>query len=475
MRPVPPGFARPAAVLVAAMVAQLGPASPTTIRVDAIRIDGAARSADVAGHPAQPGHPTLAGCPLFPADNIWNWPVVDLPLHPLSTTYIQTIGETGHMHADFGSGLWNGGPIGIPFVVVPGTQPRVPVTFEYADESDPGPYPIPSDAPIEGGAQSSGDRHILVVDEDECVLYETWSTYPNPDGSWRAGSGARFDLRSNALRPDTWTSADAAGLPILPGLVRYDEVAAGEIRHALRFTVPQTQRAYLWPARHFASHLVEARYPPMGLRLRLRAEFDDSGFSPEARVITEALKRYGMILADNGSAWFLSGVPDERWANDHLRDLGRIAGADFEAVDASGLMADPNSGRVAGAALPSPTPTAIVPAATATATDPPSTATIAVTAGPTSPPPTVTIAVTASPTSPPPTVTATPSSPPSTAASPPTTTATAPAPAPTTTTAPMPSPPPSPSLLYLPFAQRDRRPAPRMGSAGWRVRRSAEE
>lgn len=336
------------------------------------------RGAEVASDPGRPldvsgaaatlalaGPPTLAGCPMFPEDNIWNWPVDDLPLHPMSDTYVATIGRDGHVHADFGSGLWNGGPIGIPFVVVPGTQPKVPVSFEYEDESDPGPYPIPPDAPIEGGPESDGDRHIIVVDKDACVLYETWSTYPNPDGSWRAGSGARFDLRDHALRPDTWTSADAAGLPILNGLVRYDEVAAGEIRHAIRFTVPQTQRAYLWPARHFASHLVDERYPPMGLRMRLKSDFDDSDFSPEAQVITQALKRYGMILADNGSAWFISGVPDERWDNDHLRDLARVAGADFEAVDTSSLMADPDSGQVAGAMMPTATPTetpTVVPA-----------------------------------------------------------------------------------------------------------------
>ena len=331
--------------------------------------------------------PTVAGCPMFPEDNIWNWPVDDLPVHPMSENYIDTIGRTGSAHPDFGSGFWEGGPIGIPFVVVPGTQPKVPVSFEYADESDPGPYPIPPDAPIEGGPASSGDRHILMVDEDNCVLYETFATFPNPDGSWRAGSGAIFDLRDHALRPAGWTSADAAGLPILHGLVRYDEVAAGEIRHAIRFTAPRTQQRYVWPARHHASRLTDPFYPQMGLRMRLRADFDDSGFSPEAQVIARALKRYGMILADNGSAWFLSGAPDERWDNDNLRDLRSLAGSDFEAVDTAGLMEDPDSGRVAGAPTAVPTateaateiPTETPDASTPTATDVPP---------PTAPPPT---------------------------------------------------------------------------------------
>jgi hypothetical protein len=375
------------------------------------------------------GPPTLAGCPMFPADNVWNWPVDELPVHPLSRTYVETIGAARPVHPDFGSGLWNGGPIGIPFVVVPGTQPKVPVTFEYADESDPGPYPIPRDAPIEGGAQSNGDRHILVVDKDNCVLYETWSTYPNADGSWRAGSGAKFDLRSNALRPDTWTSSDAAGLPVLHGLVRYDEVAAGEISHAIRFTVPQTQRKYIWPARHYASNLVDARYPPMGLRMRLRAGFDDSGLSPDTRVITRALKKYGMILADNGSAWFISGVPDERWNNDHLRELARITGADFEAVDTSILMADPDSGRVAGAIVPSSTPTAPAP----TPTPPAATATVLV---PTATPTGGSVVPTSTPTA---------------------TAAATDLPVPTPEhTRPTPPPPP-PCRLYLPRAERGRR------------------
>ncbi len=284
----------------------------------------------------------IGGVPVFPDDHVWNARVDALPVDPNSALYVSTIGAARTMHADFGSGLWDGGPIGIPFVTVPGTQPRVPVAFEYGDESDPGPYPIPPDAPIEWGS----DHHILVLDRDHRLLYELYSAERQDDGSWRAGSGAVFDLAGYALRPAGYTSADAAGLPILPGLVRYDEVAAGEIAHAIRFTAPETRRAYVWPARHFASSLTAARYPPMGQRFRLRADFDTSSFSPEVRVILRALKEYGMILADNGSSWYLSGAPDPRWDNDHLAELGRVPGSTFEAVDVSSLMDDPDSGHV---------------------------------------------------------------------------------------------------------------------------------
>jgi hypothetical protein len=288
----------------------------------------------------------LAGCPLFPEDNVWNTPVDTLPVDARSSSYVTTIGASKSLHPDFGSGTWNGGPIGIPYTIVPGTQPEVPVTLGYADESDPGPYPIPPYAAIEGGSESDGDRHVLVLDQDNCMLYETWSTYPQPGGSWEAGSGAIFDLRSNALRPATWTSADAAGLPILPGLIRYDEVASGEIHHAIRFTAPQTRREFIWPARHYASSLTSTQYPPMGQRFRLKADFDISSFSPEVQVILLALKRYGMILADNGSSWFISGAPDPGWNNDVLvNEFRRVTGSNFEAVDESSLMISPDSGR----------------------------------------------------------------------------------------------------------------------------------
>ena len=286
----------------------------------------------------------IAGCPLLPANNIWNTPVDTLPLAANSAQYINTIGAGTGMHADFGSGLWDGGPIGIPYITVPGSQEKVAITFYYDDESDPGPYPIPANAPIEGGSGSDGDRHVLVLDKDNCILYEVYDAHPQGDGSWEAGSGAVYNLKSNALRPAGWTSADAAGLPILPGLVRYDEVASGEIDHALRFTAPQTQRKYIWPARHYASSLTGTQYPPMGQRFRLKANVDISGYSPQVQVILTALKKYGMILADNGSSWFLSGAPDERWNNDTLQQLSGIKGSDFEAVDVSSLMINPNSG-----------------------------------------------------------------------------------------------------------------------------------
>ncbi|MBK7893508.1 MAG: hypothetical protein IPJ90_01120 [Anaerolineaceae bacterium] len=295
--------------------------------------------------------PQIAGCDIFPGDNIWNTPINSLPVHPNSASYINTIGATAGLHPDFGSGVWPPGsnsPIGIPYVDVPGSQPKVTVNFIWwPDESDPGPYPVPANAPIEGGPDASGDRHVLVLDRDNCILYELYSAYPQNDGSWEAGNGAVYDLNSHALRPDGWTSADAAGLPILPGLVRYDEVAAGEIRHAIRFTAPQTQAAHLWPARHDASSLTGSSYPPMGLRLRLRADYDISGFSPPMQVILQAFKTYGLILADNGSAWYISGVPDARWDNDMLHEMDVITGADFEAVDTSSLMINPNSGQAA--------------------------------------------------------------------------------------------------------------------------------
>jgi hypothetical protein len=314
----------------------------------------------------------LAGCTVLPADNVWNTPIDTLPVHPSSAAFINTIGASATVHADFGSGLWEGGPIGIPYTTVPGTQPRVPIRFDYDDESDPGPYPIPTNAPIEGGPQSDGDRHVLVLDRDSCVLYEVYDAFPHADGSWDAGSGAIFNLGSNALRPATWTSADAAGLPLLPGLVRYDEVAAGEIRHAVRFTAPQTRREFIWPARHYASSLTGSQYPPMGLRVRLKAGVNIGGYPAEVQVILLALKRYGMLLADNGSPWYLSGVPDERWDNDVLHTLRQLRGSDFEAVDASSLMVHPDSAQVRLTGQPTATtvpPTASPPpSATRTAT-----------------------------------------------------------------------------------------------------------
>jgi hypothetical protein len=273
---------------------------------------------------------------VFPADNPWNQDVSALPVHPSSDAFIDRIGRDGQVHPDFGT-VWDGAPIGIPYVLVTGDQPRVPVTFEYADESDPGPYPIPADAPIEGGPESDGDRHVLVIDTDACVLYELYAAYPAGGGqSWEAGSGAIWDLGSNDLRPLGWTSADAAGLPIFAGLVRYDEVVErGEIAHALRFTVAETQSGFILPATHEAADGTDADLPPMGLRLRMKADYDCSGYSPEAQVVCTALKRYGMLLADNGSDWYISGAPDPRWDDDAIGDLKDIPGDAFE-VDYTG-------------------------------------------------------------------------------------------------------------------------------------------
>ncbi len=287
----------------------------------------------VAGAASGAPGPTIGGCPVFPASNVWNQRVDSLPVAKDSAVLINSIGLDAPAHADFGTGQ-----IGIPYVVVSGAKtPKTRLRFDYSDESDPGPYPIPANVPIEGGAQSTdGDRHALIVDRDTCTLYELFSLRRDGDG-WAAGSGAIWNLRSNRLRPAGWTSADAAGLPILPGLVRYNEVAAGAIDHALRFTAPETRRAFIYPARHFASDSSDPSLPPMGLRVRLKASFDIRRFPPQARVVLEALKQYGMILADNGSPWYISGAPDPRWSNDQLHTLGRLTGADFEVVDTSKL------------------------------------------------------------------------------------------------------------------------------------------
>jgi hypothetical protein len=301
--------------------------------------------------PAAAG-PMIGSTPIFPADNIWNRNVVDLPAHPQSAAMLANIGAAS-LKADFGAGLWNGGPIGIPYTVVDAGQPLVPIVYTaYGDESDPGPMPIPATAPVEGGNQSTGDRHVIVVDQANGLLYELYRAFKNNDNSWRADSGARWSLTANTLRPDTWTSADAAGLPIFPGLARYDEVAAGQIDHALRFTLPRTRRQHLWPARHDASSSTDPTRPPMGARLRLKANVDVSGYPAQSRVILQALKRYGMILADNGSPLFVSGAPDERWNNDDLRSLAGIKTTDFEFVDSLSAMLDPESAQARSTIAP---------------------------------------------------------------------------------------------------------------------------
>jgi len=281
---------------------------------------------------------SLEGRRPFPADNPWNTDISPEPVDPASEVLIASCGIR-NLHPDFGT-EWQGAPIGIPYVVVDGSQTRVPLSFAYDGESDPGPYPIPTDAPIEGGAQASGDRHVLVIDRDDWTLYELFDARPVDGGaSWTAGSGAVFDLSSNHLRPAGWTSADAAGLPIFPGLVRYDEaVEAGEIRHALRFTCPATRRAYVPPARHWASSTTDPTRPPMGMRVRLKAGFDTSGFPEEVRVILRAMKTYGMFVADNGSGWYVSGAPDPRWDDDRLGTLKTVPSTAFEVVRMEGIV-----------------------------------------------------------------------------------------------------------------------------------------
>jgi hypothetical protein len=315
------------------------------------------------GQPAASAAPvaSLDGCQIFPADNVWNTPINTLAVDSHSAEYIANIGAELPMHADFGSNKY--GDFGIPFNSVSQGQARVPVSFDYADESDAGPYPIPPGPKIEAG----GDRHILVLEQGVCRLYETWNTRASGAG-WRAGSGAVFDLGSNALRPAGWTSADAAGLPIVPGLVRHDEVAASAINHALRFTVPCSASFYIWPARHQAvppdcpaSPAPGTRFAPMGLRLRLKASVDIAHFSHDTQVILAALKKYGMIVADNGSSWYISGAPDQGWDDDTLVDeLKQVHGADFEVVDTAPMQIDPNSGQ---ARQPNQDAKRVVPAA----------------------------------------------------------------------------------------------------------------
>ena len=276
--------------------------------------------------------PQAPACQVFPASNPWSQRVDKLPVAAGSNAIVASIGLQDHVHADFGSGLWEGNKIGIPITVVGKKTPRSRVSFEYAAESDRGPYPIPANVKIEGGS----DRHAILVDRNACKLYELFAL-ERRNGRWHAGSGAIWNLSSNKLRPRSWTSADAAGLPILPGLARYDEVARGRIDHALRFTVSQTRRAYVWPARHFASSDTSANLPPMGLRLRLKRSYRISGFPRQARIVLQALKEYGMMVSDNGADWYISGAPDPRWSNEQLHTLHRVPGAAFEVVDTSKL------------------------------------------------------------------------------------------------------------------------------------------
>jgi hypothetical protein len=279
--------------------------------------------------------PTIGGCAVFPPDNPWNTRIDDptkFPVHPLWSTYQTKMSPTTHLHPDWGD--WSTDHYGIPWQTVPSTQAGVPMTFQYASESDPGPYPFPPNAKVEGGAGSGGDMHVLVVEMGPCSLYETWNSKYTPPG-WSCGSGAKFDLSSNALRPDGWTSADAAGLPILPGLVKVSEVQAGAVNHAIRFTMASTQQAYIHPAVHAAGKS-DATLPPMGLRLRLKASFDTTPFTGATKVVFVALQRYGVILADNGSDWYIGGDSDDAWTplmDALVSDLSKVHGSDFEAVD----------------------------------------------------------------------------------------------------------------------------------------------
>ena len=280
-----------------------------------------------------PSSASLAGCSVFPPDNPWNLDVSELPVHPDSETFIDSIGRDDRLHPDFGT-EWEGAPIGIPFITVDDSQPEVPIVFTaYGDESDAGPYPVPIDAPIEGGPEGDGDRHVIAIDTSACTLHELYRAFPE-NGAWHADSGAVFDLTRNDEHPYTFTSADAAGLPIFPGLVRYDEVVLeGELRHAVRFTVSRTRRALIAPARHYAGASDDPSSPPMGLRLRMKQSYDCTGYSAPARVICAGLKRHGLLLADNGSDWYLSGAPDPRWDDDALGDLKQVTGDAFEVVE----------------------------------------------------------------------------------------------------------------------------------------------
>jgi hypothetical protein len=304
-----------------------------------------AGSASAAGSPSATAIAGAPRCAVAPANSVWRTPVASLPVAKNSAALIAQIGGGLPLHPDFGSGLWDGEPIGIPYNVVGDAQPKVHVSFLYASESDRVGYPIPRHPLIEGGASSTGDRHVLVVNRQTCTDYELWDARPIArSANWTAGSGAVFHLSSDALRPAGWTSADAAGLAILPGLIRPEEIAAGVIDHAIRVTVPATDTAYLWPARHEAG-VDNAALPPMGLRLRLKASVDIAGYPRVDRIILQALKTYGMIVADNGTAWYLSGVPSAAWNNDVLHQLDGIVGSDFVVVSESCLEVSPSSAR----------------------------------------------------------------------------------------------------------------------------------
>jgi hypothetical protein len=302
-----------------------------------LQLCGASAGKEKDGVPKLGINASLGGKRVFPADNPWNTDISQSAVDPHSQALVASIGLEKHLHPDFGT-VYRGAPLGIPYVAVPGDQPRKAVSFRYADESDRTDYPIPDNAPIEGGENAKGDRHVLVIDRDNWKLYELFSA-SKAGNSWRAGSGAIFDLNSNQLRPAGWTSTDAAGLPVFPGLVRYDEVVEQKvIPHALRFTVKRSRHAYVPPARHFASRSNDPNLAPMGMRVRLKAEYDISKFPASAQVILAALKKYGMFVADNGGDWFISGAPDPRWNVEDLATIKKVNGKNFEVVKMEGIV-----------------------------------------------------------------------------------------------------------------------------------------
>ncbi|MGD0454856.1 MAG: hypothetical protein ABSB69_14780 [Solirubrobacteraceae bacterium] len=292
-------------------------------------------SGAVAAHVRRAGAALEYGCPILPAEDPLNQEIADAPVNPNSANYVASIGLSAHLHPDFGTNP----SYGIPYTVVGPSQSKVPIKFtKYRAESDPGPYPVPANAPVEGGGKNGhGDKHVLVVQEGSCMLYELYDAHHKGAG-WSAANGAVFNLRSDALRPEGWTSADAAGLPIFPLLVRYPEVAAGQIDHALRVTVPETQNGYIHPATHFASSSSNSDLPPMGLRLRLKASYSLAGFHGESLIVLEALKRYGLIVADNGSPWFITGAPNPHWNDEDLEQIKQVPGSEFEAVESGPIL-----------------------------------------------------------------------------------------------------------------------------------------
>jgi hypothetical protein len=286
---------------------------------------------------------SLNGFVPFPASSLWNQDISGASVDGNSAAIVNFIGANTAVHPDFGAGLYNNSKIGIPYVVVGSSQAPVTVNLlAYGDESDPGPMPIPANAPIEGDPNPSGDQHVLVLDNNQCWLYELFNAHPAGGGAWNADSTAAWDLLASEQRPYTWTSADAAGLPIFPGLLRYDEVAAGSIKHAIRFTLQHSRAAFTPPASHWAANSSDPNAAPMGMRMRLKNSFDSSGFSQKNQVILTALKKYGMIMADNGSSMYLSGAPDDRWDNDDLHNLSSLKASDFEVVQMNPIYTQAN-------------------------------------------------------------------------------------------------------------------------------------